>query len=40
MPTARLAGVLALTAMLAACSSMPTIPTAERVDLERFMGDW
>jgi apolipoprotein D and lipocalin family protein len=40
MPTARLAGVLALTAMLAACSSTPTIPTAERVDLERFMGDW
>jgi apolipoprotein D and lipocalin family protein len=40
MPTTRPAGVLALTAMLAACSSTPSIPTAERVDLERFMGDW
>jgi apolipoprotein D and lipocalin family protein len=25
---------------LAACSSAPTLPVAERVDLERFMGDW
>jgi apolipoprotein D and lipocalin family protein len=29
-----------LTLMLAACSSTPAIPVAERVDLERFMGDW
>jgi apolipoprotein D and lipocalin family protein len=27
-------------ALLAGCSGTPTIPTAERVDLERFMGDW
>jgi apolipoprotein D and lipocalin family protein len=25
---------------LTACSSAPTLPVAERVDLERFMGDW
>jgi apolipoprotein D and lipocalin family protein len=25
---------------LAACSSAPTLPVAEHVDLERFMGDW
>jgi apolipoprotein D and lipocalin family protein len=40
MLTARLSGVLALVLMLSACSSAPTIPVAERVDLERFMGDW
>ena len=40
MLTARHSGVLALVLMLSACSSAPTIPVAERVDLERFMGDW
>ena len=40
MLTARLSGVLALVLMLSACTSAPTIPVAERVDLERFMGDW
>jgi apolipoprotein D and lipocalin family protein len=33
-------GLVTLTFMLAACSSTPDIPVAERVDLERFMGDW
>jgi len=33
-------GLLTLALMLAACSSSPAIPVAERVDLERFMGDW
>jgi apolipoprotein D and lipocalin family protein len=40
MTPARRLGLLALTLMLAACSSSPAIPVAERVDLERFMGDW
>jgi apolipoprotein D and lipocalin family protein len=40
MVIARLTGVIALTAMLSACSSAPTVPTAKSVDLERFMGDW
>jgi len=40
MLTARHSGVFALVLMLSACSSAPTIPVAERVDLERFMGDW
>ena len=40
MFTARLAGVVLLAAMLSACSSAPTIPTAKSVDLQRFMGDW
>jgi apolipoprotein D and lipocalin family protein len=40
MLTARHSGVFALVLMLSACSSTPTIPVAERVDLERFMGDW
>jgi apolipoprotein D and lipocalin family protein len=26
--------------MLSACSSAPSLPVVERVDLERFMGDW
>jgi apolipoprotein D and lipocalin family protein len=26
--------------MLTACSTTPAFPVAERVDLERFMGDW
>jgi apolipoprotein D and lipocalin family protein len=33
-------GFIPLTLMLAACSTTPAIPVAERVDLERFMGDW
>ena len=33
-------GLVLLTAMLAACTTTPSIPVAERVDLERFMGDW
>ncbi len=36
----RLCGTLVLFVMLTACSSAPTIPVAEHVDLERFMGDW
>jgi len=33
-------GLVPLILMLAACSSTPAIPVAERVDLDRFMGDW
>ena len=33
-------GALALTALIAGCSSTPAIPVADRVELERFMGDW
>jgi apolipoprotein D and lipocalin family protein len=33
-------GLITLTLMLTACSTSPAIPVAERVDLERFMGDW
>jgi len=33
-------GLAPLALMLAACSTTPAIPVAERVDLERFMGDW
>ena len=33
-------GLIPLMLMLAACSTTPDIPVAERVDLERFMGDW
>ncbi|NJD31239.1 MAG: lipocalin family protein [Gammaproteobacteria bacterium] len=40
MVIARSAGVIAVAAMLSACSSAPTIPTAKSVDLPRFMGDW
>ncbi len=40
MAPARYLGLLALTFLLAACSATPAIPVAERVDLERFMGDW
>jgi len=40
MTTALRLGLVTLTLMLAACSSNPAIPVAERVDLERFMGDW
>jgi len=38
-PSLRL-GLITLTIMMSACSSSPTIPVAEQVDLERFMGDW
>ena len=40
MTPARRLGLLTLTLMLAACSSSPAIPVVERVELERFMGDW
>jgi apolipoprotein D and lipocalin family protein len=33
-------GLVPLMLMLAACSTTPSIPVAERVDLDRFMGDW
>jgi apolipoprotein D and lipocalin family protein len=36
----RRCGVLTTMLTLTACSSAPTLPVAERVDLERFMGDW
>jgi apolipoprotein D and lipocalin family protein len=34
------AACLPTVALLAGCSSAPTIPVAEDVDLNRFMGDW
>lgn len=34
------AGVASLLLLLAGCASHPPLPTAENVDLERFMGDW
>jgi apolipoprotein D and lipocalin family protein len=40
MTVARLLGLGTLALMLSACSSSPAIPVAERVDLDRFMGDW
>jgi apolipoprotein D and lipocalin family protein len=40
MTVARLLGLGTLAMLLSACSSSPAIPVAERVDLERFMGDW
>ena len=39
-PAALRTGALALTAVVAGCSSTPAIPVAGHVDLERFMGDW
>ena len=33
-------GTTTLALMLVACTSAPAIPVAERVELERFMGDW
>jgi len=40
MPSGRPFVAAASLLMLAACSASPTIPTAGKVDLERFMGDW
>jgi len=40
MQFARRVGAVTLMLMLTACSSTPTLPVAEKVDLERFMGDW
>ena len=40
MNLARRLGAISLMLMLTACSSAPTLPVAEKVDLERFMGDW
>ena len=40
MTIARLVGLGPLILMLSACSSSPTIPVAESVELDRFMGDW
>jgi len=40
MHPVRRCGVLATVLTLTACSSAPTLPVAEHVDLERFMGDW
>ena len=41
MPRSRSAlAALPVIALLAGCSSSPTIPTAKYVDLDRFMGDW
>jgi apolipoprotein D and lipocalin family protein len=41
MPRSRSAlAALPVLALLAGCSSAPTIPTAQYVDLDRFMGDW
>jgi apolipoprotein D and lipocalin family protein len=33
-------GAVPVMLMLTACSSAPTLPVAENVDLDRFMGDW
>jgi len=40
MPNDRLFLAAAGLMMLTACSAAPTIPTAGKVELERFMGDW
>jgi apolipoprotein D and lipocalin family protein len=40
MQPARRFGAVSLMLMLSACSSAPSLPVVERVDLERFMGDW
>ena len=37
---ARLAATTATVAALAGCSTHPPMPTVDRVDLDRFMGDW
>ncbi len=40
MQLARRCGVLATMLTLAACTAAPSLPVAEQLDLERFMGDW
>jgi len=40
MQLARRCGTASLALMLSACSSAPSLPVADHVDLERFMGDW
>jgi len=40
MHLVRRCGVLATMLTLTACTSAPSLPVAEHVDLERFMGDW
>ena len=40
MQLARRCGAVPIMLMLTACSSAPTLPVAENVDLDRFMGDW
>jgi apolipoprotein D and lipocalin family protein len=40
MQLSRRAGAVILMLMLSACSSAPTLPVAQKVDLDRFMGDW
>jgi apolipoprotein D and lipocalin family protein len=40
MQPARRFVAVSLMLMLSACSSAPSLPVVERVDLERFMGDW
>jgi apolipoprotein D and lipocalin family protein len=37
---ARLAATTATVAALTGCSTHPPMPTVDRVDLDRFMGDW
>jgi apolipoprotein D and lipocalin family protein len=32
--------LLAPLLLIAGCNAVPTMPTAEQVDIERFMGDW
>jgi apolipoprotein D and lipocalin family protein len=32
--------LLAPILLIAGCNAVPTMPTAEQVDIERFMGDW
>lgn len=40
MPLRRMASLLLLTSLIVGCQSAPTFPTVDRVDLERYMGDW
>jgi apolipoprotein D and lipocalin family protein len=40
MQFVRRCGAVPVMLMLTACSSAPTLPVAENVDLDRFMGDW
>jgi apolipoprotein D and lipocalin family protein len=32
--------LLATFVLIAGCNAVPTMPTAQKVDIERFMGDW